>query len=434
MQNIAFLIGCNCKLGNYFKEVVEQQKIGEKKDGKTNGITLIALVITIIILLILAGVAIATLTGENGLLTKATTAKEKTEIEDAKEQAKIDIATEIAERIEAGESTELTDSDIQKILTNKDYVGTAKDTSFTTKKSGYEILYSDLYNSLKGNQPPIPEGFYYDGGTIEEGFVISDIEGDDLNNNKNGNQFVWVPVDNPADFKRVDGYQKGSRQTIVFSNTVTEPYENGSEEEKDLYTTMYNSVTNANNKGFYIGRYEAGKEDGKVVVKKNKPFYNVKWGNSMTDLTGGAVELAKNFTNDKPYKGKVTSTLVYGIQWDATMQFFDNSYINGTLSSSSYVRESDGKRWYMDNYSTGNPNRLTGIDMDANASNKVKNIYDMAGNLYEWTMEASSTNYRVYRGGYYFLSGANYPASDRIILRPDLTGSANVGFRLVLYL
>ncbi len=416
--------------------------IKKSKEKANNGITLIALVITIIILLILAGISIATLTGENGLLTKATTAKEKTEIEDAKEQAKIDIATEIAERIEAGQSTDLSDADIKQILTNKDYVKEAKDTSFTTKKSGYEILYSDLYNSLKGNQPPIPErnqppipeGFYYVGGTIEEGFVISDIEGDDLNNNKNGNQFVWVPVDNPADFKRADGYQKGSRQTLVFSNTVTEPYENGTEEEKDLYTAMYNSVTNANNKGFYIGRYEAGKEDGKVVVKKNKPFYNAKWGNSMTDLTGGAVELAKNFTNDKPYKGKVTSTLVYGIQWDATMQFFDNSYINGTPSSSSYVRESDGKGWYLDNYSTGNPNRLTGIDMDANASNKVKNIYDMAGNLYEWTMEASSTNYRVYRGGYYFLSGANYPASDRSILRPDLTGSNNVGFRLALYL
>ena len=182
--------------------------IKKSKEKANNGITLIALVITIIILLILAGISIATLTGENGLLTKATTAKEKTEIEDAKEQAKIDIATEIAERIEAGQSTDLSDADIKQILTNKDYVKEAKDTSFTTKKSGYEILYSDLDNSLKGNQPPIPErnqppipeGFYYVGGTIEEGFVISDIEGDDLNNNKNGNQFVWVPVDNPADF------------------------------------------------------------------------------------------------------------------------------------------------------------------------------------------------------------------------------------------
>ena len=139
----------------------------------------------------------------------------------------------------------------------------------------------------------------------------------------------------------------------------------------------------------------------------------------MTDLTGGAVELAKNFVNDKSYKEKVTSTLVYGIQWDTTLQFFNNQ---------DYLKNSQGKGWY--NTKLHN----TGIDMDANASNKVKNIYDMAGNLYEWTMEASSTNYRVYRGGYYFLSGANYPASERSILRTDLTGSNNVGFRLALYL
>ena len=196
---------------------------------------------------------------------------------------------------------------------------------------------------------------------------------------------------------------------------------------------MYNSVKNPNNKGFYIGRYEAGKEDGKVVVKKNKPVYNnVKWGNSITDLTGGAVELAKNFTNDKHYKGKVTSTLVYGVQWDATMQFFDNSYINGTPETNSYVRKSDGKGWYSNNYSTGNPNHLTGIDVDANASNKIKNIYDMAGNVWEWTMEADNIMDRVLRGSYSYDDGSERPASERGRALP--THYAYFGFRVVLYL
>ncbi len=166
-----------------------------------------------------------------------------------------------------------------------------------------------------GKQVVIPGGFKIPTDSakdVTEGIVIED---------ETGNQFVWVPVDNPADFKRMDGYDSGRKQTWVSNNNVTEPYTSGSQEEKELYTAMYNSVTNPNNKGFYIGRYEAGKEDDKVVVKKNKPVYfGIKWGNSMTDLTGGAVELAKNFTNDKPYKEKVTSTLIYGIQGDTTLK------------------------------------------------------------------------------------------------------------------
>lgn len=118
-----------------------------------HGITLIALVITIIVLLILATISIATLTGENGVLTKADTAKKQTEIEDAREQAKLDIATEIAERIEAGQSTDLSNSDIKNILTGKEYVnkeeGQPGEDRFKTRKSGYEILYSDLYQAPK---------------------------------------------------------------------------------------------------------------------------------------------------------------------------------------------------------------------------------------------------------------------------------------------
>lgn len=54
----------------------------------------------------------------------------------------------------------------------------------------------------------------------------------------------------------------------------------------------------------------------------------------MTDATGGAVELAQNFATEKGYTS-VTSTLYYGVQWDATLQFMDNNYINGTCESSS---------------------------------------------------------------------------------------------------
>lgn len=118
------------------------------KKEKTNGITLIALVITIIVLLILAAVSIATLTGENGILSKAEIAKRQTEIEEAKEQAKLDITTWVAEKMEKGENADLDDSIVKGILTDKSYVKEQPgDNSFYTQKSGYEILYSELYTS-----------------------------------------------------------------------------------------------------------------------------------------------------------------------------------------------------------------------------------------------------------------------------------------------
>ncbi len=61
----------------------------EEKKRKEKGITLIALVITIIVLLILAAVSIATLTGENGILTKASKAKDETETASEEEQRQI---------------------------------------------------------------------------------------------------------------------------------------------------------------------------------------------------------------------------------------------------------------------------------------------------------------------------------------------------------
>ncbi len=120
------------------------------KFKNAKGITLIALVITIIVLLILAGVTIATLTGDNGILGKANEAKTKSDIVEVKEQAQLDISNWIAEKTRNGEDTTLNDTIIKSIIesanqnnTNK-YYSELTDTSIKTKK-GNEILYSDLY-------------------------------------------------------------------------------------------------------------------------------------------------------------------------------------------------------------------------------------------------------------------------------------------------
>ncbi len=226
---------------------------------------------------------------------------------------------------------------------------------------------------------------------------------------------MWIPVENSSAFVRIEGYYNGSKQSYL--SGCSEPYKNASQEEKDLYTSMYISVTNPNNKGFYMGRYEAGKENNKVVVKKNEPVYNAPWSssNTITVLTGGAVELAKNFTNDKPYKRKVTSTLVYGVQWDTTLKFFNNE---------NYLKDSTGKG----HYSTSSP-----INTGTNQNYKIKNVYDMAGNVWEWTMEADGSVSRVMRGGSWEKNtGTGRPASNRVSQTTTLIGNS-IGFRLALY-
>ena len=134
---------------------MKQKRI--QKNSK--GITLIALVITIIVLLILAGVTIATLTGDNGILGKANEAKTKSDIVEVKEQAQLDISNWMAERIRNGEDTVLDDATVKSIIesanqnnTNK-YYSELTDTSIKTKK-GNEILYSDLYTKTTPSFDP----------------------------------------------------------------------------------------------------------------------------------------------------------------------------------------------------------------------------------------------------------------------------------------
>ena len=425
---------------------MRQDKKNRKEMNTNKGITLIALVITIIVLLILAAVSIATLTGQNGILTQANKAKEQTEIAEAKERAQLDIAAWRADKLAKNESIDLTNDVIKSILTGKDYVGTAGDTSFTTAKNGYEINYSDLYNNATGGSgetptPPegvtpgeivtggnkeytnngtaiIPEGFAIVPGLddVSQGLVISDVANDIENV---GNQFVWVPVPEISDFHTIEGYSNGILQSYLAN--CSEPYTSGYATEVEEYNRMKTGVEN--NHGFYIGRYETGKEDNQAVVKKDTTVYNnIKWGNSMTDATGGAVEVAKNFATEKRYTS-VTSTLCYGVQWDAALQFMDNNYINGNCDSSSYLVNSTNKGNYSGSI----------INTGSNDNYAVKNIYDMAGNVLEWTMEACYTDFRVSRGGNYNRSGSDYPASQRGNYVPSVS-YAVIGFRVALYL
>ena len=364
----------------------------------------IALVITIIILIILATVTINAVFGDNGLIKQAEYAR-----------------------------------DLSANSTESEY-------------EGMNRLYDEFANvMIEDKEIPIgpikvegvliPDGFYYVGGTKSEGIVISDNKEDagkgtsyEVAETLKGNQFVWIPVEDDELFQRYEGYLNGSLDSKIAD--CTEPYSSGYETEQAEYDSMITSVLE--NNGFYVGRYEAGTiADSErtatsgitdaVVVKQGAYVYNyIGWNdnNDMSDETGGAVEKSKKFAEENGYTS-VISTLVYGIQWDAIMNFIDSNYSNGNCTAESVL---------VDSSSIGN---YTGVLLKtgSNSNYSTKNIYDLAGNVWEWTMEAKDTTNRIFRGGDFAYTGLSAPISNRV--NHDSTPIVNaedVGFRIALYI
>lgn len=406
------------------------QKLKEKLKYGKKGITLIALVITIIVLLILAGVTIATLTSENGILVRAREAREKTKQANAEEQVELAIQASI------GTDGKINIEDLNRNLSyikNLTYKGspissTNKIESLVVEVvvDGCNVVIGRNIKSITQDGVPIPKGFYYVGGSKEEGVIISDNKNDEnkgmsheIITQLQGNQFVWIPVDNISIFQRFNGYSNGSIQ--VLPEPTSEPYENGYINEEQEYNLMCESVKEYG--GFYIGRYEASKgTNGLAESKANANVWNLlNWGESMHEIgTEGVVYQAK-----KMYSiSSITSTLVYGIQWDAIMNFIDSNYKDGLCDDNSYVVNSRDKG----NYS-GNIMRTA-----SNENYAIKNIYDLAGNVFEWTMETYVVWGKVLRGGgYNSTDGYSRPMSYRGTTsynNPQL----NYGFRVALYI
>lgn len=452
------------------------EKQGLKKTNINNGITLIALVITIITLLILAGVVIASLTGDNGLLARAMSAKDKTEETQAKEEIAIawnavqvegiienwDInkKAEELEKLLKDSTAEVDEDDI--ILEYKEYTATIDTTNdIITIGEGEEVATGPITIkkfSIKGTgtqitTPTIPDNFYYVGGTVNSGYVISDNASDENKYAGNinvgttdlaGNQFVWIPVDqnqkitlkviceeNIKSIKLTDPVGStidlGTISGKTYSNTQINPTINGGykvevktanhTESKTLvvrslyaidtfkdiplasntlssYSETEDYTTSVNNYGgFYIGRYEAIRNNNSFVIQANK---TVRINVSQTN--------ALNYA--KVYNAKCS--LPTGAAWDRTLGWLVQTK-NKDLADIS----SDSTSWgnYQDDDSTNNPAK-TGMTSKAVSNN----IYDLAGNVSEWTTQAYNRNgksSRVIRGGDYRFLGYDYPASDR---------------------
>ena len=388
------------------------KNLSKSKESKfasknSRGITLIALVVTIVVLIILATVSILAVFGDNGIIARAQTAKDTHEKGKADETNTLDnYASYIGNYLDGKGGSSGGGSDTPKPV----------EPTIVAKPDNWTSDNVTPIDGGDGTAVPLPSGFHYVGGDISTGLVISDKQGDTMSASgvDMGNQFVWIPVSSEADLTRTE-FNTNGQPTTWLSTSYTEPYTNGYDTEASEYTTMKTQVLKYG--GFYIGRYEAGVNSTTlrtkvtttqtVVCKKGVAPYNyVPWGNSMNDVntafvpsynnadkvsTNGAVYLAKNFASQHNYTS-VTSTLTYGCEWDAMCRYIGDSQRKTPEKSKT---------------------ELTGsVSTDVS-----KNIYDLAGNCDEWTMEARNTNIRVVRGGSYYDAG---PVSGRDGYGPSL--------------
>ncbi len=431
------------------------------------GITLIALVITIIVLLILAGVAIATLTGDNGILTKAASSKEKTDKASAEEAVKLEYLGSIDNtgkfnyedfKTNVKKNLGVQDTDI---IDNGDNTCTVKYNGYDVTldiatgnivvppepaKVGEIVTESNKKYTEGGETAVIPVGFGIVPGLddISEGLVITD------NFEEDGNEFVWIPVATAVSPSEAEGtnnkamavnlgteenpqyrgllYNFTDTDSIVKSGCTTttssyrEPdigkdydndttYNNGLFTKDSLQSDYNNMIKSVNiNHGFYVARYEMSLDTNKNAQSK-KNVTSADASQTDTNRWYGLYAKAKTYN-----KASVVSSMIWGSQYDAMMNWMhkdSNINVNSSTPVTGAVRNQDTER------------RTGYVETD-----KIKNVYDLLGNSYEWTLEADSSDGRVGRGG--SCDYSNSPAN-RNYGGPDDT-SSNYSSRLTLYI
>ena len=291
------------------------------------------------------------------------------------------------------------------------------DETTTNDNENTSINYDEIteYVDINGDIAYIPKNFTVSNKTSEQvinkGLVII---GDD------GSEFVWVPTKNTAlERREFSSYFSSGDSLSGYSDETNLP----------LYKEMVNSVNKY--KGFYIGRYEAsygsGSDLSNYVPASKKVDANHPGRIWVQFSPQNATVACQNIYKDND---SVQGFFPWGINWDTTLQWLIDSKCK-TLKEVAQDSTSWGN-YSNDSFSPGARGNYTGAYEEASSNN----IYDLAGNNWEWTQERKGTNY-VMRGGGYNLMGGNcegsrYPAA----LRDPLPGNSNhpnVVFRIGLF-
>ena len=426
------------------------------------GITLVALVVTIVVLLILAGVSINLVLGDNGIVKKAQDAKTK--------------------------SADASQNDLK---------------GMNSSVSEMESILNGSGNGGKTEPETVPylpsDDFHYDTSTsVDTGLVIKDAS---------GNEYVWVVV--PKSLYNNTAYNSNNAKKPSSSTDYakieyclqqyTATYRNGTDYSdthegdtanvgwltSDEYTELKKSMLKSvyENGGFYVGRYEAG-------IVKNRTGYGPTNSDGKYTIEGMPTPVSKAdaypytyvtrtqaqnlASNVKP--GTKTSSLMFGVQWDLVLAFMSKdtekinqdtlkelisnsatigNYYNSTfdLNRGKYAQKGQlGNEWknfdsalgsiVVSNETTGKMKK-TEQSSDSNSilittggteQSKVMNIYDIAGNVWEWTLEKTSNiDYPcALRGGSFYHTGSSVPAIGRSYDSTD-DSDGYIGFRVSLF-
>ena len=416
-------------------------KIQDRIKTKGNkGITLIALVITIIVLLILAGVTIAALSGDNGILKRATEAKEQTNQKNDEE----------TEKIGGYEST------IDQYVD-----GNGGGSGSGGSGGGTGTNFTNVNTSDSNPAGAVPANSTVVEADADKGIVIKD---------KNNNEWVWIEVPKTTVFSGLtidttntlteQNYTDIKNKLIAYATKYregkageglnwTDEWYNGCGMESGEYKTAYQKMLKSvyTYGGFWIGRYEAGIEGTTTETTNARTSYTtVTIGSSPKAISqkdaipynylycSEAQALAKEMTPNSNY----TSSLMFGIQWDLVCKYLE---VKGRLSVADIKEDSsswgnyrnvkienitsgkyaifDTNTWELGTWTQISGTYTKPTDYETLLSTgisdytKKMNIYDFAGNEWEWTLEktSSSSHPCAYRGGSCSAIGYYYQAS-----------------------
>ena len=437
---------------------------------KNKGITLIALVVTIIVLLILAGISISMLTGQNGVLTRAAESKVKTEEAEKQEN----------ERMQDHEDTikEYTDG-----LPKTDYTKPYLPSDEFSKKEG-DLSTGLVIQDSKGNEyvwVEVPKTLY-----DNESYNTETAKGDrkpNLGEEYNENDYNNIEY---CLKKYVTDYTSSYYKDIYAEDTtIQNGWFTGTEDYNTAKQKMLKSVYE--NGGFWVGRYEAGIEKESNVRTSNKEGTAI-----VPSLTPVTKQNAYPYNYVTRTQAKVlaervggenyTSSLMFGIQWDLMLKFIEEKEVenakdteketartnikNALRSTSKYNNKYIGNyrdaelalnrgkfkqygalsTWYKFD-GVDKTNLVTGskklsqsssenailLTTGASDETKLQNIYDIAGNVWEWTLEFYNvSNPCTDRGGYCVSSVSSYSARSRYSYSTSYSID-NIGFRVGLW-
>ena len=356
--------------------------------------------------------------------------------------------------------------------------------------------YMHVETDASEDKVPVPNGFVGSSATgeneIDTGFVIYEGEEEVTDSNvadaqKTRNQYVWIPVPDPSTFYGTDAngkswgkiynYTTGTNSSSTFDEvTGTYAYDwsetNGvmsasssENREPDVlrdrdtpyylrrygvsedsmldfllrqqtdFKKMINSVEKYG--GFYIGRYETGdlNQEVAVVQKGNTNIASQTWY--------AMYEKCKTLSDNN---NNIETGMIWGNQWDRTLMWLmECNAKDETTGKSKEEVISDSTSWgncrnatfQYTNSSGGTSTKNSGsgvrIPTGSTEYTKANNIYDLVGNVWDWTMEACNTGSRVCRGGNCYGNGTDDPASYRSDYSPSGSVSS-YGTRATLYI